>query len=81
MKKQRPEADGRAETQGYQMAGGMKGYNARGSGVVGKKAPALVDEDEADAILARACIRDLETGRTHLVPRDEMDAILQKIRG
>ena len=47
----------------------------------GRKAPVDSTEDDYDDLIGQACVRDLKAGRTHIVPDEEMDAILRKIRG
>ena len=47
----------------------------------GRKVPVDSTEDDYDDMIGQACVRDLKAGRTHIVPDEEMDAILRKIRG
>ena len=46
-----------------------------------KKRAQKISEDDNDYMIGQACVRDLKAGRTHIVPDEEMSAILQKIRG
>ena len=46
-----------------------------------KKTAQKISEDDNDSMIGQACVRDLKAGRTHIVPDEEMSAILQKIRG
>ena len=47
----------------------------------GKKPTRKISEDDNDYMIGQACVRDLKAGRTHIVPDEEMSAILRKIRG
>ena len=58
-----------------------EGRGEAGAKKRGRKVPVDSTEDDYDHMIGQACVRDLKAGRTHIVPDEEMDAILRKIRG
>ena len=68
-------------TEGMRARSVSEGRGEAGAKKGGRKTPVNSTEDDYDYMIGQACVRDLKAGRTHIVPDEEMDAILQKIRG
>lgn len=68
-------------TEGMRARSMPEGRGEAGAKKRGRKIPVDSTEDDYDYMIGQACVRDLKAGRTHIVPDEEMDAILQKIRG
>ncbi len=68
-------------TEGIRARSVPEGRGDAGAKKIGQKAPVDSTEDDYDYMIGQACVRDLKAGRTHIIPDDEMDEILRKIRG
>ncbi len=68
-------------TERMRALGVSEGRGEAGAKKRGRKVPVDSTEDDYDYLIGQECVRDLKAGRTHIVPDEEMDAILRKIRG